>query len=101
MPRTGVPRLMKCCGYDPSGGPNGGQNVVLLIQAAREENYPALTGGWSGLPDGQLGFPGNPVLDSLLKGRFFATPASVGRIHRPRVRGIHARARVRCINARE
>eukprot|EP00976_Prorocentrum_cordatum_P080833 1184136-Prorocentrum_minimum.AAC.2 len=24
----------------------------------REENYPALTGGWSGRPDGQLGFPG-------------------------------------------
>eukprot|EP00976_Prorocentrum_cordatum_P045509 918946-Prorocentrum_minimum.AAC.1 len=26
-----------------------------------EENYPALTGGWSGFPNWQLGFPGNPV----------------------------------------
>eukprot|EP00959_Pyramimonas_sp_CCMP1952_P061737 1290026-Pyramimonas_sp.AAC.2 len=25
------------------------------------ENYPALTGGWSGFPDGQLGFLGNPA----------------------------------------
>ena len=27
----------------------------------KKENYPALTGGWSGCPDGQLGFPGNPA----------------------------------------
>eukprot|EP00959_Pyramimonas_sp_CCMP1952_P294191 6153458-Pyramimonas_sp.AAC.2 len=29
--------------------------------ALAEEYYPAFTGGWSRLPDGQLGFPGNPA----------------------------------------
>eukprot|EP00959_Pyramimonas_sp_CCMP1952_P379419 7947441-Pyramimonas_sp.AAC.1 len=35
--------------------------VVSLRVKLVEEKYPALTGGWSGLPDGQLGFLGNPV----------------------------------------
>ena len=37
--------------------------VMMLVnkQIHIEENYPALTGGLSGRPDGQLGFPGNPA----------------------------------------
>eukprot|EP00976_Prorocentrum_cordatum_P065718 1178025-Prorocentrum_minimum.AAC.2 len=31
------------------------------LEEEEEESYPALTGGWSGRPDGQLGFPGNPA----------------------------------------
>eukprot|EP00959_Pyramimonas_sp_CCMP1952_P372368 7798027-Pyramimonas_sp.AAC.1 len=34
---------------------------VVYISRIVEENYPAITVGWSGLPDGQLGFLGNPV----------------------------------------
>eukprot|EP00959_Pyramimonas_sp_CCMP1952_P040467 846183-Pyramimonas_sp.AAC.1 len=35
--------------------------MYLRGQPVGEENYRALTGGWSGLPDGQPGFLGNPV----------------------------------------
>eukprot|EP00976_Prorocentrum_cordatum_P092267 1188858-Prorocentrum_minimum.AAC.2 len=39
----------------------GRSGLISLRPNGAEENYPALTGGWSGRPDGQLGFPGNPA----------------------------------------
>eukprot|EP00976_Prorocentrum_cordatum_P063018 1176948-Prorocentrum_minimum.AAC.6 len=41
----------------PLGAPNIRKSILPGIPCVREESYPALTGGWSGLPDGQLGFP--------------------------------------------
>ena len=41
--------------------PGGRGCVGKERMGEEEENYPALTGGWSGCPDGQLGFPGNPA----------------------------------------
>eukprot|EP00959_Pyramimonas_sp_CCMP1952_P299344 6260875-Pyramimonas_sp.AAC.1 len=46
------------------GHPSGLDRVYEFTQGLCriiEENYPALTGGWSGCPNGQLGFPGNPA----------------------------------------
>eukprot|EP00959_Pyramimonas_sp_CCMP1952_P065473 1366878-Pyramimonas_sp.AAC.1 len=59
-----------------------GGTVVLLHPHAtersirKEENYPALTGGWSGCPDGQLGFPGNPAAITRNQGRVGGPPPS-------------------------